>query len=79
MKPEHPKEIPGVRKPSRGKFQTKKYYIPIITRCKYAVAVAQLEDHESLHPDAHMFFMKVQEEQPDTKKAVITQLHSRHD
>ena len=26
---------------------------------KYAVAVAQLEDHGALHPDAIMLFMKI--------------------
>ena len=58
MKPEIPKEIPGVHKSSRVKYHTKQDYIPIMTGYKYAFAVAQLGDHGSLHPDAHMFFMK---------------------
>ena len=60
MEPEHPKEIPGVHKSSRVKFQTKQDYIHIITGSKYAVAVDQLEDHRALHLDAQMFFVKIQ-------------------
>ena len=41
---------------------------------KYAVAVAQLENHGSLHYDAHMLFMKTQEEQLDIITAIVTQL-----
>ena len=41
---------------------------------KYAVAVYQLEDHGALHPDTHMFFMKIQEEQPYIITAIMTQL-----
>ena len=62
MQPELPNELPGVRKYSRVKFQAKQDYIPITTDSKYAVAVSQLEDHGSLHPDAHMLFMQTQEE-----------------
>ena len=62
MKPECPKEIPGVRKSSRLKFQTKQDYISRITGSKYAVSVAQLEDHGALHLDANVFLMKMQEE-----------------
>ena len=42
----------------------KQYYIPSMKGSKYAVAVARLEDHGSLHPDAHMFLMKIQEARP---------------
>ena len=51
--------MPGVRKYSRVKFQTKQYCIPIMTRSKYDVAVDHLENHGALHTDAHMFFMQM--------------------
>ena len=41
---------------------------------KYAVAVARSEYHEAIHTDDHMFFMKMQEEQPDTIRDITTQL-----
>ena len=62
IKPEHPKEIPGVTKSSRVNFRQKKYYIPSIKGFKYAVAVAQLEYCGALHPDADILFTKMQEE-----------------
>ena len=58
MKPEFPKKI-GVCKSSRVKFQMKQDYIPRMKWYKYAFAVAQLEYHGALHPDSHMFFMKI--------------------
>ena len=45
-----------------------------MTGYKYAISVAQLEDHGLLHPDEHIFFMKIQEEQPYTIRENITQL-----
>ena len=45
-----------------------------MTGSKYAVDVAQLEYHVSLHMDAHKFFMEIQEKQPDTITAIMTQL-----
>ena len=74
MKTECPKEIPGAHKSSRVKFQTKQEYTPIMTGSKYTVAVAHLEDDGTLHLDAHMFFMKMQEEHPDTVSAIMTKL-----
>ena len=74
MKPERPKEIPGVCKSSRVKFETKQYYLPSMKGSKYTISVAQLEDHGSLHLDAHTFFMKIQEEQPDIITEIMTQL-----
>ena len=41
---------------------------------KYAVAVAQLEYHGALHPDAHMLFIKIQEEQPDIITEIMAHL-----
>ena len=41
---------------------------------KYAVALSQLEDHRALPLDAHMFFMKTQEEYPDIITAIMTQI-----
>ena len=41
---------------------------------KYAVSVVQLEDKLVLHLDAHTFFMKIQEEQPDIITEIMTQL-----
>ena len=61
MKPECPKEIPGLRKSSRVNFQTKQDYISRMKGSKYAVIVAQLEDHGAIHPYAHMFFMEMQD------------------
>ena len=74
MQPKYPNEIPGVRKSSRVKFQTKQYYIPSSTGYKYAVAVDQLEDNRVLHLDAHMLFMQIEEEHPDVIKAIMTPL-----
>ena len=45
-----------------------------MTGSKYAIALAQLEDHGALHLDAHMLFMKIQEEQPDVITTIITQI-----
>ena len=42
MESERPKEIPGVRKSSIVKFQTKQDYIIIMKGYKYAVDVSQL-------------------------------------
>ena len=58
-KPEPLKDTPVVRKSSRVKFNTKQDYIPSMTGYKYAAAVDQLEDQGALHPDAHMFFIKI--------------------
>ena len=74
MQPEHPNEIPGVFKSSRVKFQMKQEYITSITGSNYAVDLYQLEDHGSLHPDAHILSMKMQEEKPDVITAIIAQL-----
>ena len=60
VKPERPKEIPGVSKSSRLKFQMKQDYIIIMTGSEYSVAVAQLKYHGALHPDTRMFFMRMQ-------------------
>ena len=40
----------------------------------YDVVVEKLEYHEALHMDAHMLFMKMQEEHPDIIIAIMTQL-----
>ena len=45
-----------------------------MTGSKYAVNVAYLEYHGALHTDAHMFFMKIQEEHPDIITTIMTQL-----
>ena len=44
-----------------------------MTGSKYAVAVTQLEYHRAILPDAHMFFMKIQEEHPGIITATMTQ------
>ena len=62
-------------KSSTVKFQTKQDYINRIKGYNYAVAVAQSEDHGALHLDAHIFFVKIQEEQPDIITKVMTQLY----
>ena len=45
-----------------------------MTGSKYAINMDQLEDNGALHMEAHMFFMKMQEEQPDIIAAIMTQL-----
>ena len=74
MKPERPTEIPGVRKSSRVKFQTKQDYIPITTGSKFAVIMVQLEYKIAIHPDAHMFSMKIQKEPLEVITAIFTQI-----
>ena len=41
---------------------------------KYSIAVFQLDNYGVIHPDAHMLFMKMQEEQLDVIKLIMTQL-----
>ena len=41
---------------------------------KYETIMAQLEQHETLHPDAHMFFNQVLEENPTIMSVIMTQL-----
>ena len=41
---------------------------------KYDVIVAQFEDHGAPHPDTHMFFMQIQEEQLDTITVIMKKL-----
>jgi hypothetical protein len=71
-----PDEIPGVRRSTRVKFQTKQDYIPSLSgSSKYAVAVTQLESHGVLHPDTHMFFQTSMNRcEPDVVAAIMTQL-----
>ena len=45
-----------------------------MTGSKYAIDVDQLEYYGVLHPDAHMLFMKMVEEYPDSITAIMTQL-----
>ena len=45
-----------------------------MTGSNYAVDLYQLEDHGSLHPDAHILSMNIQEEQPDVITAIMAQL-----
>jgi hypothetical protein len=48
-----PEEIPGVRRSTRVRVQTKPGYTPSMTgSSKYAYAVAQMERAQALHPDA---------------------------
>ena len=74
MQPEFPNEISGVCKSSRVKFQTKQYYIPIITGSKYATPVSQLEYQVATHMYVHMFFIYMQEEQPYVITEIMKQL-----
>ena len=74
MQQELPNEIPEVCKSSRLKFQMKQDYIPSMTGSRYAVDMYQLEDHRSIHPDAHILSMKMQEEQTDVITAIMAQL-----
>jgi hypothetical protein len=68
-------EAPELRRLSRVKFQTKEPYVPSMSGTKYAVAVAQLEDHGALHPDAHMmFYPSMVDNQPDVVSAIMAQL-----
>ena len=45
-----------------------------MTSSKYAGAMAMLEYHGALHTDAHMFFIKIQEENLDFIAEIMTQL-----
>ena len=45
-----------------------------MTVSKYAVAVSQLENYGALHPDTHIFFMKMQEGQTDIITEIMTQI-----
>ena len=70
-----PVETPGVRRSTRVKFQTREPYVPSMTGSKYAVALAQLENHGALHPDSHhLFFQSMAENSPDVVAAIMTQL-----
>jgi hypothetical protein len=71
-----PPEIPGVRRSTRVKFQTKQAYIPSLSgSSKYAFAVTQLEQQGVLHPDSHMFFQQdMYRCEPDVVAAIMTQL-----
>ena len=52
-----------------------KSYTPIIAGNRYAYVDAQMEEHEALHPDAHVFFNHgpVQNE-PDVNAVITPQL-----
>jgi hypothetical protein len=71
-----PDKIPGVRRSTRVKFQTKQDYIPSISgSSKYAYAVTQLGTQGVLHPDSHMFFQTdIYQSEPDVVAAIMTQL-----
>ena len=45
-----------------------------MTGSKYAVSVFQLEYHGEIHADAHMFFIKMKEEQTDIITEIMTQI-----
>ena len=45
-----------------------------MTGYKYAIDVSQLEYHCLLHPDAHIFFIQIQEEKPYFTTDIMTQL-----
>ena len=74
MQPERSNEIPGVRKSPIVKFQTKQYYISWMKGSKYSVTVAHLKEHRALHPDVHMFLMKIKEEPIDVITDIMTQI-----
>ena len=59
---------------NRASYYTKQDYIPTMIVSNYDVVVEKLEYHEALHMDAHMLFMKMQEEHPDIITAIMTQL-----
>jgi hypothetical protein len=72
-----PDETPGVRRSTRVRMQTRDNdYIPSMSgSSKYAYAVTQLERHDTLHPDAHMFFQTdMYQAEPDVVSAIMTQL-----
>jgi hypothetical protein len=76
-----PDEIPGVRRSTRTKFQTKEPYIPSMSgSSKYAYAIAHIEQQETnneyvVHPDAHMFYNTgIERQEPDVVAAIMTQL-----
>ena len=74
IEPEGTYEIVVKIKSTRVKFQKIQDYIPIMSESKYSVAVSQLKYHKALHPDVHIFFMKIQEEQPEVIADIFTQI-----
>jgi hypothetical protein len=69
-------EIPGVRRSTRVKFQTKQDYIPSLSgSSKYAFAITQMETQGVLHPDTHIIFQtNMYQHEPDVVAAIMTQL-----
>ena len=73
-KDDTPELIPGVRRSQRVRTQTKQYYVPSMSGTKYETIMAQLEQHGTLHPNAHMFFNQALEEKPTIVSVIMTQL-----
>jgi hypothetical protein len=72
-------EIPGVRRSTRVRVQTKPQYEPSFSGKKYGVAASQLDFPDILHPDSHLIFSQLTEEiAPEAAVAIImTQLSLR--
>jgi hypothetical protein len=71
-------EIPGVRKSTRVRVQTKPQYQPSFNGKKYEVAASQLDFPDILHPDSHLIFSQLTEEiAPEAVAIIMTQLSLR--
>ena len=73
-KDDTPELIPGVCRSQRVRTQTKQSYVPSISGTKYETIMAQLEQHGTLHPDAHMFFNQALEKEPTIVSVIMIQL-----
>ena len=73
-KDDTPELIPGVHKSQRVRNQTKQSYVPSMSGTKYETIMAQLEQHRTLHPDAHMLFNQAIEEKTTIVSVIMAQL-----
>ena len=73
-KDDTPELIPVVRRSQILRTQTKQSYVQSMSGTKYEAIMAQLEQHGTLHPDAHMLFNQSPEEKPTIVSVIMTQL-----
>ena len=68
-------EIPGVRRSSGVRTQTKPGYVPSFKGNKHKLAATQMEKERVLHPDAHLMFQhEPHQAEPDVVAAIMMQL-----
>ena len=71
---EEPNQSTGVPRSNRSKVKLKEEYVPSMTGKIYEKMMAQLENQVTLHPNAHLLFNLLVEEQPSVVSVIITQL-----